>query len=60
MESSSKENQIYLEGNQELRNLMEVMAAQISKNKPDDIVTYYLLESSINLSNIAFIPFELH
>lgn len=43
MESSSKENQLYLDNNAELRQLMETLLTQITKHKPTDIVspTFY-------------------
>ena len=40
MESTSKENSLYLENNQELRQLMETFSIEIIRNKPKNIVPF--------------------
>lgn len=44
--ASKKENDMYLENNQELASLMEVFSREIMKNKPSNIVCFTILKTS--------------
>lgn len=42
VESSQKENRFYLDTNNELQSIMEMLTIEMNKNRPKDIVTLFL------------------